>query len=342
MSSTRRNVVTASSLVVGIVALVVILLFGGFSSNHVRAAPADAPGAQQSGEVQSSEACAECHAEEYEAWQDSTHSTASQTSDFQAAWVRSGRLDECLICHTTSIDTKAGEVSMEGVTCQACHTTEGDNHPPALMSVSVSSDSCGECHENTYKEWQISRHGERSIECAACHTSHSQTLRKLPADELCRQCHGKRLEDAAHTSHAQEDLSCTSCHMPANPAAEVTQGIGAVNPVGHTFNVGAQTCAECHEDQIHGQAREMAQDGTGNQGVSALGHLGAARDSQALEAARQRAQTLSSTVESLEQGLIRQRVLTYVGGAFGFGVGVFVGLLGALFLVFVLQKRGLA
>lgn len=341
MSSTRQNLIKVGSRVVGIVALLVVLL-AGVGAHRAFAAPPAAPQMQQPDDVQNAETCAECHAEEYEAWQYSTHSSASQTSDFQEAWVRSGRLDECLTCHTTSIETETGEVRMEGVTCQACHTTQEGNHPPALMSVSVASDSCGECHANTYKEWQISSHGERGIECAACHTSHSQGLRKVPANELCRQCHGKRLEDAAHTSHAQEDLSCTSCHMPTNPAAEVTQGIGAVNPVGHTFNVGAQTCAECHEDQIHGQAREMAQDVTGNQGVSALGELGAVGDSQALEAARQRAQTLSSTVESLEQNLTRQRILTYVGGAFGFGVGVFAGLLGALFLVFVLQRRGMA
>jgi hypothetical protein len=35
----------------------------------------------------------------------------------------------------------------------------------------------------------------------------------------------------------------------------------------------------------------------------------------------------------------RQRVLTYVGGAFGLGIGVFVGLVGTLIVMFALQRR---
>jgi len=250
--------------------------------------------------------------------------------------VRSGRLGDCLTCHTTGYDTVSGQTGAAGVTCQACHESAGQEHPPATMSVRVSSEACGECHVNTLKEWQLSGHGQRGVECTACHQSHSQTLRIQPANELCGSCHGRRREDMAHSSHTRANLTCTSCHMPANPAATVTEDIGGVGTIGHTFSVGSQICAQCHEDQIHGQASKMVS----SQAVSSLPQLSIDQEKQALEVVRERVRVLESDNKTLQRKTERQQALTYVGGAFGFGTGAFAGLIGALVLLYALQRRG--
>jgi hypothetical protein len=333
--STRSSHIIAGRPLLVLVATLVIALLVGFSA-PAYAAPPDASGTPEPARIQDPATCAECHAEEYDAWQRSAHAQASNASGFLKAWVRSGRLGECLTCHTTGYDTVTGQTGEAGVTCQACHESAGQEHPPATMSVRVSSEACGKCHVNTLKEWQLSGHGRRGVECTACHQSHSQTLRIQPANELCGSCHGRRREDMAHSSHTRANLTCTSCHMPANPAATVTEDIGGVGTVGHTFSVGSQTCAQCHQDEIHGRAREMV----GGQVVSTLPGIGIDQESKALQAVRERVRILESENKTLERKAERQRLLTYVGGAFGFGTGAFVGLIGALVLVYVLQRRG--
>jgi len=64
------------------------------------------------------------------------------------------------------------------------------------------------------------------------------------------------------------------------------------------------------------------------------------RKSKALEVVRERVRILESENKSLEGKAERQQALTYVGGAFGFGTGVFAGLIGALVLLYALQRRG--
>lgn len=314
----------------------VILLLAFYASQPVAvqaSPPPQGDNGPEPGQAMDPARCAECHAEEYQLWQQGAHAHASAKASFQQAWERLGELPECLDCHTTGYDAASNEWVTDNVTCVACHTAAEDgNHPPALMTVDVASERCGECHENTYQEWLVSGHGQRGIECASCHMSHSQAPRIEPTDQLCHQCHGGRFEDFAHSSHAAQDLTCTECHMPANPAAMITQGVGGINTLGHTFNVGAQTCAECHQDEIHGLASAM---------VSEAGFEIDQVDpeSQAVESAQERVRLVSSENETLQRELQQQQVLTYVGGAFALGIGIFVGLVAALVLIFVLQRR---
>lgn len=267
-------------------------------------------------------------------WQTGAHARAMDSASFRAAWEEVGELEDCLACHSTGFDLDTGGMTAPNVTCQACHQKIGDqDHPPAMMTVDAEADRCGECHTDTFAEWQISRHGQRGIACASCHESHSQAPRIQPPSELCHQCHGQRFEDMAHSSHAGAELTCTECHMPSNPASELVGGMGGVSTHGHTFSVGSQTCAQCHVSEIHGEAAEMASDSRLNLPSEAL-------ESQAVEAARERASVLASENDNLTRRLERQQVLTYVAGAFALGIGIFVGLLGTLILTFVLQRRG--
>jgi hypothetical protein len=316
-------------LLVGILALG---LWAGFSTQAAAAPPPQ--GEAQNQEIQDPATCGECHQDVYATWQTGAHADAMSSASFQEAWAGVGQLDECLACHSTGFDPNTGAMTTPDVTCQACHQKMGDqDHPPAMMTVEVEAERCGECHTDTFAEWQLSGHGKRGIACASCHHSHSQALRIEPAPELCHQCHGGRFEDMAHSSHAGAELTCNECHMPPNPAAELVGGMGGVSTHGHTFSVGSQTCAQCHVAEIHGQAAEMVADPRLDLPSESL-------ESQAVEAARERASVLVSENDSLTRQLERQQVLTYVAGAFALGIGIFVGLLGTLVLTFVLQKRG--
>jgi hypothetical protein len=317
--------------------LVAILVAGLWVSLTIHAWAAPPPqGETSSQEIQDPATCGACHQDVYAVWQSGAHAQAASSAGFRAAWTEVGQVEDCLTCHSTSLESDTGAVMVPNVACQACHRKIGDEkHPSATMTVEVTADLCGECHTDTFAEWQLSGHGRRGIECTSCHQSHSQTLRIQPPQELCHQCHGGRFEDMAHSSHAAADLTCNKCHMPPNPASELIGGMGGVSTHGHTFSVGSQTCAQCHVSQIHGQAAEMASD-------SRIALPAEALESQAVEAAQERARVLASENDSLTRQVERQQVLAYVGGAFALGIGIFVGLLTALVLMFVLQRRGAA
>lgn len=327
-----------SKVILGLIVALLLALAGGSWSTVSASTPLQNGDGPDSVEISDPAICAECHTEEYELWHAGPHAQAFSKDTFQEAWNRAGRLDECLVCHTTGYDPVTGDTVTSDVTCRACHTTEGEKHPPAVMVVDLSSATCGDCHLNTYQEWQLSGHGQRGIECVNCHQSHAQTTRIEPADQLCHKCHGSRFEDLAHSSHADADLACVECHMPENPAAAVTKGIGSINMLGHTFSVGAQTCAQCHVDEVHGQAPDMVSEKAASL-LTKLNRKDATRETLAVEAARDRVRILTSENDVLQSKLARQHVLTWVSGAFGLGIGIFAGIAGTLTIMFALQRR---
>jgi len=77
-----------------------------------------------------------------------------------------------------------------------------------------------------------------------------------------------------------------------------------------------------------------------SQAVSSLPQLSIDQEKQALEVVRERVRVLESDNKTLQRKTERQQALTYVGGAFGFGTGAFAGLIGALVLLYALQRRG--
>ncbi len=194
-------------------------------------------------EEKTSDRCALCHEQQTQDWLASKHAKTMDDT-FLNVWTQQGQKRECLVCHASRPDSR------EGVSCESCHGEMKEDHPDkAKMVLPVTSEVCQSCHAVTYGEWRVSRHGQKNIRCFDCHKMHGMQLRKDKPDELCGTCHTERLKDFSHATHSIEGLHCLSCHMPEVKASVMKiRGLGVR---GHTFGVGAETCANCHREMVH-------------------------------------------------------------------------------------------
>lgn len=200
-------------------------------------------------EKKMSDRCVLCHEQATKDWLASPH--AKTVNDiFLNEWTNEGKKWECLVCHTSQLDRKTGKFSHEGVSCESCHGAMKEDHPDkSKMALPVTSEVCQGCHAITYGEWRVSAHGQKNIRCFDCHKMHQMQLRKDQPDQMCGTCHTERLKGFSHATHAVEGLHCLSCHMPEVKGAVMKiRGLGVR---GHTFGVGAETCANCHRDMVH-------------------------------------------------------------------------------------------
>ena len=212
------------------------------------AAPNSAPNWQGETGYASSDACAGCHKDIHETWSGTLHSQAFSSPIFQEDWVKEGSADTCLECHTTGYDANTGEYAEAGVACEACHGPLQQGHPEQPMTITPDYTLCAGCHKTTTDEWQASRHGQISLNCEACHNSHSQKPLAATVSELCTNCHKDTGSSFTHGTHANSGLECSDCHMAA---ASHTTSTGGLFATGHTFVVGSEACINCHKDTVH-------------------------------------------------------------------------------------------
>jgi hypothetical protein len=215
----------------------------------VSAAPHPAPVLQEgTGNYATSETCAACHVDTHADWSGTLHSEAFSSPIFQEDWVKQGSAAACLECHTTGFDPSTGEYAEAGVACEACHGPLQEGHPENPMPITPDYTLCAKCHKTTADEWQASKHGQASLDCEACHNSHSQEPRAASVNELCTNCHKDTGTSFTHGTHANSGLSCSDCHMAA---ASHTSSTGGLFATGHTFVVGSEACINCHKDTVH-------------------------------------------------------------------------------------------
>ena len=208
---------------------------------------ASPPPAEAADAFAGAEACAACHQAEYNEWKSSKHAGAFSPT-FAASWNERGQNPSCLICHTTGFRPEQGAYAFAGVSCESCHGPMNPGHPEnGSMILPTDATACMPCHRQTYMEWKLSGHAQHNIRCFDCHAVHRQGLRKEHVEDQCGACHAERLEDFAHATHHVEGLTCATCHLP-HPK---TSGIGGTGAPAHSFFVGAETCAACHEETVH-------------------------------------------------------------------------------------------
>lgn len=193
--------------------------------------------------------CNECHASVQTHWENSDHAVAFSDAVFQAAWLNEGQPSECMACHTTGYDAETGTWEAEGITCDACHQLgpHSTHHPEQVMPTDVSSRLCGQCHLDTYAEWESSEHGKGDLTCNKCHNPHTTSLKKDPIQDLCIGCHNEESHFFNYTAHAQEGLLCTDCHLRIHDG-DMGDGHGKRE---HTFAVDLHTCNQCHKEEMH-------------------------------------------------------------------------------------------
>lgn len=191
--------------------------------------------------------CQACHQEFMETWLEGHHSKSVTDPEFQAAWTEEGNQATCLTCHASGYDPTTGLYASGSVDCIACHNPIPANHPAEPMPTDRSGQLCGECHTETYFEWQVSKHRQTDLTCVDCHDAHATGLKADQASTLCANCHRTRSSNFAHTQHASEGLTCADCHL-----GELDGEIGEGHAKrAHTFQVELTTCNECHAFQMH-------------------------------------------------------------------------------------------
>lgn len=200
-------------------------------------------------ETGSFEDCLECHEETVTAWQESTHGQAMSDGAFQQQWQEQGEPRECLRCHSTGYESETGEYAEEGIACSTCHYLGeySSSHPAQIMYTKYSSETCGECHLDTFADWQVSAHGESDMTCVNCHNPHTNTIKEESVGTLCQTCHTNEGYYYTMTAHADEGLLCTDCHLRVS---DTPLGEGHAQRH-HTFIVDLETCNECHGENMH-------------------------------------------------------------------------------------------
>lgn len=195
------------------------------------------------------EACAACHAEAVADWRGSPHARTLNRV-FLDQWKRAGGGFECLVCHASRYDRATAQPQSHGVSCESCHGVIPAGHPGEGAPVlPVSSDVCNSCHNATYAEWRLSGHGQKNIRCFDCHKMHKAGTKGPNADAACGACHPLRMKDFSHATHRIRGLHCATCHMPDLSGGHLK--IRGTGVKGHTFGVGAETCARCHRETVH-------------------------------------------------------------------------------------------
>jgi nitrate/TMAO reductase-like tetraheme cytochrome c subunit len=210
------------------------LLCAGFSL--VSALAAHASHHLSVSDFSSAESCADCHSEIYQQWQSSAHSRAAKDVIFQKILPQAARdlgnlgVGFCLKCHApvatvakeiqlyskVSLPLKLNPVSMEGVTCDFCHTISGKENFGKDISPGI---------------YVYPRKGETAIKFGvhadAVTTNHlTATSSFLKSSEFCGICHkfshpftGETLQDTysewRYGPYAgQGGKRCQDCHMP--------------------------------------------------------------------------------------------------------------------------------
>lgn len=274
--------------------------------------------------------CGSCHPEQYAAWKDTAHARAVMAPTFQEEFNKSEDQAACLTCHTTGFDSASGEFMAEGVTCEACHGGYKEGHPKAeTMQLPMESATCRECHQATFDNWEASLHGQKGVECYACHLPHSQGLRTGSEETLCAGCHADRQEQFAHATHGLSGLECKTCHMADEFHSQGAAALTGAKVADHSFTVGSDVCASCHQDTIHYSDK-----------LPALREAAAVQDPEQLRTQAALVPGLEEQVNTLQDSLMQQRRTSLILMGLTLGGGGFAGLLLGIAAVSLLKGKG--
>ncbi len=258
-----------------LISLMFALLFAGVTLVAVSAQDGTPPPLQKENSD-----CAACHADSQMSWQNGPHGHATDDPIFVSAWTDQGKPGACLNCHVTGYDKATGTWKEDGVTCAACHTDKGGEHPKTTMSVDSTPNTCGTCHTDTrfgLQAWEGSTHYQQGMDCSSCHDPHNASLKitinlKDPnptkdASRLCISCHEEASMNFPYSTHNKEGITCIDCHLQ-----HLENTITDIHRVAdHSFKASVQTCTTCHADQMHAAGQVIAT--KENPNISALAPL---------------------------------------------------------------------
>ena len=245
-----------------LIALMFALLFAGVTLVAVSAQDGTPPPVQED-----TGTCADCHADSQMSWQNGPHGNATTDPIFVTAWTDQGKPGACLNFHVTGYDEATGTWKEDGVTCAACHTDEGGEHPKSTMSVEATPNTCGSCHTDTrfgLQAWEGSTHYQKGMDCSSCHDPHNASLKitinlKNPdaindASRLCISCHEEASMNFPYSVHNKQGITCVDCHL--EHLENTNTDIHRV--ADHSFKASVQTCTACHAEQMHADGETIS------------------------------------------------------------------------------------
>jgi len=139
-----------------------------------------------------------------------------------------------------------------------------------LLAAAASAVPCVDCHKETtpgiVKDWQLSKHSENEVGCAACHGEGHQTAEDfanvdIPTPAVCADCHDTQVEQFSKGKHAAAWAALNAMpttHMLPNALSNGMKGCGGCHKIGlkseaeitklksegHGF--GTASCDACH------------------------------------------------------------------------------------------------
>lgn len=194
-----------------------------------------------------SDACKDCHEDQFKNFSHTAHAKIATASRWK------NKVTGCETCHGSG----------------KAHAAEGDPtkiQNPAKMEAHEASARCQTCHAqmNEHAIWRGSKHESAGLSCLSCHSSHRKSAAGNPAqlfanmqsetkmlklrtqEETCFQCHGDmRKAQFQRSTHffRNEDresrMTCSTCHEPHG-------SIGA--KMMRTANIN-ETCYTCHAEK---------------------------------------------------------------------------------------------
>jgi predicted CXXCH cytochrome family protein len=137
--------------------------------------------------------CLACHPEFQSVWEMGQHARTGSNASFIEAWEAQGKPGDCMTCHATGYDEAEETWVADGVVCAACHPGSSDKHIDDAannpMPIDRSAKFCGQCHSDTYFDWQASGHYGNGLDCVNCHDPHGTELKTGDPSTLCDNCH---------------------------------------------------------------------------------------------------------------------------------------------------------
>lgn len=158
--------------------------------------------------------------------------------------------DDCVKCHEDVTpgavrDWRASAHFDEDISCDTCH---GDEHSSAVdvhKVLTVTAETCGECHDERLAEYKRGKHSLAWAALKAMPTTHFKPMELIDGQKGCGGCHKIGIKSAEQIDNLKANgstfghASCDACHTR------------------HTFSVEEarqpEACATCHMGFDHPQ-----------------------------------------------------------------------------------------
>jgi predicted CXXCH cytochrome family protein len=218
------NRIIKSLLVCGSLAAALMWLASGSSSQSVKPAQTK-PASYSPGEYVGSEACKDCHEDQFKAFSHTSHANLASISSWK------GKVTGCEACHGPG----------------KAHLEEGD--PKKIISFKNKSskeisETCLSCHagKEDHNNFRRGEHWRNDIGCTDCHSPHLTTAiaRNMPGSNVLVNPTNAEKPGIASIRMLKmgEPQLCMSCHSETKP--------DFTKPFHHKVLEGAMKCSDCH------------------------------------------------------------------------------------------------